>query len=100
VHARVQTKVGDQTVGAGEPRHGSDRGDQPDRDHHVDARDRHQPLHVRFGQPVAPQLALDDLQILAEAVVLAQVPGAASPSSGGSGWATSHARPRGPNRSA
>src|SRR5918995_481295 len=42
--------------------------------YHVDARDRHQPRHVRVGQRVARQLALDDLQILAEPVVLAQVP--------------------------
>jgi hypothetical protein len=62
-------------IRSGEPGDGFDRGDQPDRDHHVDARDRHQPLDVRIAQSVARQLALDHLQILAAPVVLAQVPG-------------------------
>jgi hypothetical protein len=72
-HGWVQAEVGNQAVRAGEPSHGSDRGDEPNRDHHVNARDRHQPRDVQVGSGLARQLALDDLQVFAEAVVLAQV---------------------------
>jgi hypothetical protein len=73
-HARVQAEIGDQLVGAGEALDGADRGQQPDRDHHVDARHRHEPFHVGVGQRVAGEFALHRTQVLAEAVVLAQVP--------------------------
>ena len=75
VDARVQAEIGDQTIRSGEPLDGTDRGDEPDRDHHVDARDRHQPLDVRVAQSITRQLALNNAQVLAEPVVLTQVPG-------------------------
>ena len=62
-------------IRAGKPCDGSDRSDQPDCHHHVDARDRHQPGDVGIGSGLARQLALDDLQILTQSVVLAQMPG-------------------------
>lgn len=74
MHARVQPEIGHEPIRAGEPRHRSDRGDQPDRDHHVDARDRHQSRDVRVGASLAGEFTLDDFQILAQPVMLAQVP--------------------------
>src|SRR5688500_17183669 len=52
----------------------NDRGRQPDRHHHVDAGDRHEPPHVGIGRRVARQFTLDDPEVLAQPVILAQMP--------------------------
>ncbi|CAO4149463.1 hypothetical protein GPNCGGLF_LOCUS3157 [Methylorubrum aminovorans] len=75
MHARVQPEIGYELIRAGEPRHGSDGGDQPDGDHQIDAWDCHQPRDVRVGAGLARQFTLDDLHVLTQPVVLAQVPG-------------------------
>ena len=100
MHARVQAEIGDQLVGAGEALDRADRRHQADRDHHVDARNGHEPLDVRVGERVARELALDDPQVVGEPVVLAQMPLHRILSSAGSGCASSQARPLGPSRSA
>lgn len=51
-----------------------DGGDQTDAHYHVDARDRHQPRDVRIGTGFARELPLDDVQVLGQPIVLAQVP--------------------------
>src|SRR5258705_2463362 len=73
MHARVKADVGHQLVWRLEPRDRSDRRGEPDRHHHVDAGDGHQPLYVSVGQGIAGKLALDNPQVVAEAVILAHV---------------------------
>src|SRR5215204_168665 len=45
-----------------------------ERHHHVDARDRHQPLDALICERGAGEVALDHLQVLAETIELAKVP--------------------------
>ena len=44
-HARVQPQIADQLLGFGKALDIADRGDQRERDNHINAGDGHQPLH-------------------------------------------------------
>ena len=72
--AGVQAEIAHQLLRTLEARYVADGGHHGERHHHGDARDRHQSLEALIGQRGAGKIALDHLQVLAEAVELAKVP--------------------------
>jgi hypothetical protein len=72
--ARVQAEVTDQVPRSRETPDVADRGQHPERDHHVDARNRHQPLAVLISQGVAREVALDHAQIIAQVIIRPHLP--------------------------
>ena len=69
----MQTEITDQLLRRREAGDVADRSDQGDGDDHVHTGDGHQPPDVVAGQRMPGEIALDPLQILAEAVDLAYV---------------------------
>jgi hypothetical protein len=72
--ARVQAEVTDQVLRSREAPDVADRGQHPERDHHVDARNRYQPLAVLISQDVAREVALDHAQIIAQVIIRPHLP--------------------------
>jgi hypothetical protein len=70
-HARVEPEVADQLGGRSEAAEVADCGHNRERDGHVDAGDRHQPLHFLAPDRDARELSLDQLQLLSVEVELA-----------------------------
>src|SRR5580700_9339889 len=73
-YPRVQTDVADQALGVGETVHIADRRRQAGSDDQVDAGDREQPLDCRVLDRRLGDLFVEDTQILAQPIELAQVP--------------------------
>jgi hypothetical protein len=69
---RVQTEVADQLLRAAKATEVTDGGDDRQRHGRVDAGDRHQPLDVVASQRDTAELGIDDPQLLAVEVQLAQ----------------------------
>src|SRR5580704_19497707 len=72
--ARIETEITHQLLRLAEAVDVADRRDDGERHDHVDAGDRLQPRDVLAGKSRARQVALDDRQILAEPIELAQMP--------------------------
>ncbi len=71
-HPGVEPEVADELLGRAEATEVADRGDDRERDGRVDTGDRHQPLDLSAGQRDAAELGVDDPQLLAVEVKLAQ----------------------------
>ena len=69
---RVQTEIRHELLGLAEAAEVPDRGDDRQRDRRVNARDRHQPLHLAAAQRDPAELGVDDPQLLRVEVELAQ----------------------------
>jgi len=69
---RVEAEVADQLVGRGEPAEVSDRRDDGNGDRHVDAGDGHQPAHVGLLQGHLGQFRVEEAELFAFEVQLAQ----------------------------
>jgi hypothetical protein len=74
MHTWVQPDVGNQLIWTFEPADRPDCCGKPERHHHVDAWNGHQPLDIRISQGIPGQFTLHHPQILAEAVILPYVP--------------------------
>ena len=72
--AWVKAKIADQLFRRLEPAGVADRGHDCQRDDHVDARDGHDALGAAVFGSRLRKVAFDDLEIVAEAVELAQMP--------------------------
>jgi len=72
--ARIETEITHKLLRLAEPVDVADRCDDGKRHHHVDAGDRHQPRDVLVRESRVCQVVLDDRQILAEPIKLAQMP--------------------------
>ena len=71
--ARVKAEIADELLGLVETPRLADRRRDGQRHDHVDARDGHQPLDPVVRQSRASKIALDDLEVLAEPIELAQM---------------------------
>jgi hypothetical protein len=69
--ARVEAEVADQLPRRGEAAHIADRGHERRRCLHVDARNAHQPQHLRPGERLLGDLAVERGDLLIEEVDLA-----------------------------
>jgi len=73
VNARVQPEVADQLLRAGKTLDVTDRRHDADGHHHVDPRDRHEPLRMLVRQGAPRQVPLDHAQIFSEPIVFPRV---------------------------
>ena len=73
-HTRIEAEVAHQLLRAREAGDVADRRHQSHRDREIDAGDRHQPLDRRIVQHTLRNLAVEEVEVLAKAVKLADVP--------------------------
>ena len=73
-HRWVQAEIGDELLGIFEPGDWPYSGSQSECHHHVDPGNGHQALDVVTGQGSLGQFPFNDRQVIAQAVILAQVP--------------------------
>lgn len=71
-HPGVEPEVADEPIGRRETVEVADRRHDRERDGGVDARDRHEPRDLGSAQPDLPELSVDQAQLLAGEVELAQ----------------------------
>lgn len=73
-YAGIQIEVADKLLWLIEAGHAANRGLHRQRDGHVNTGNGHQPLHAVILKSRAGKIALDDLEVLAQPIELAQMP--------------------------
>ena len=72
-HARVQPEIADELLGFGKALDIADRGDQRERDNHINAGDGHQAFCPFVGERRLGKIAFDGFEIVSQPVELAEV---------------------------
>ena len=99
-HPRVQPDIADQLLRAGKAAHIADCRDETGGDDEINTGDREQPLDRRISASCLCDLGVENPEILAQSIELAQVPFDCSALVVGQDCCASQMRPSRPNRSA